>query len=1011
LVYGALRPDDVTKRDPRDNLVLTVPPAIWKPKALWTGKQIISTIMKNITPETSSGMHLNSNSKVLNSHWNKYGYEKKVSFHDGTKMVMKLDGEESVIFYDGDLVCGVLDKSQFGATAYGMVHSVYELYGGDVAGRLLGILSRLFTTFLQHRAFTCRMDDLLLTPEAEKKRRKQLEKAKGWGRDAAIENFPALSNSKDVPPEQLDAKLRMLLEEVLRDDRKMENLDVSVKKKMAKLTQDVASSSIPKGLRRRFPDNHMQTMVMSGAKGSAVNARQISCGLGQQELEGRRVPTMVSGKTLPSFKPFETAAIAGGYIASRFLTGVKPQEFFFHCMAGREGLIDTAVKTSRSGYLQRCLIKQLEGLRVHYDNTVRGSDSSVYQFLYGGDGLDVIKQMHINQFDFAANNAQSLTSRTNPSAAVGRLNETDAVKHMKKILKHPNQPHRYPPTISVYSPTTHIGSTSETFAKSVENYINGHIGKTVRKKGETIVHPNQVRKDILSAGRFRDLMNMRYMRALAEPGEAIGLLAAQGIGEPSTQMTLNTFHFAGHGAANVTLGIPRLREIVLDAKRDIATPTMTLPITPGLPDDSIQTFCKKATRVTLSEVIDTVQVTECLFNNGATRVKKFEVQLTFFPPEQYGAEYLIEPTHILGTLGTAFPIHLKTELKKELKKLGESLKAQHQQLGKGKAVRDTAPSGNRGDGEDGDAGGNDDADESVAGGSDDEDEKRSKRQKEADSYGKEESDDDDGEEDRASVVDEEPQADSGDEDEVMVDVSEQKPKAKKSWKKDHAEAASSFEQNGSPYTSNLKFSKNGQRCSFDLELQLDTPKLLMVGVIERACLKTVLREIPGIKRCRKFTPEKASEGVKFMTEGSNLKGLWAFCNGEGDLNALESNDIAAVLGTYGVEMARETIIREMAGIFAVYNIKVDPRHLMLIADFMTFDGGFKPFNRSGIGSLSSVLLKATYEQNTKFLADATLYGDFDELTSPSASIVLGQSTHGGTGSFGIHIPLAVNMPS
>ena len=102
---------------------------------------------------------------------------------------------------------------------------------------------------------------------------------------------------------------------------------------------------------------------------------------GQQELEGRRVPIMVSGKSLPSFLPFETHARAGGYIAGRFSTGIRPQEYFFHCMAGREGLIDTAVKTSRSGYLQRCLIKHLEGISVAYDNTVRNSDGSLIQVL------------------------------------------------------------------------------------------------------------------------------------------------------------------------------------------------------------------------------------------------------------------------------------------------------------------------------------------------------------------------------------------------------------------------------------------------------------------------------------------------------------------------------------------------------------------------------------------------------------------------------------------------------
>jgi DNA-directed RNA polymerase I subunit RPA1 len=100
---------------------------------------------------------------------------------------------------------------------------------------------------------------------------------------------------------------------------------------------------------------------------------------GQQELEGKRPPIMITNRSLPSFVAFDPSARAGGYIMGRFLTGILPQEYFFHCMAGREGLIDTAVKTSRSGYLQRCLIKHLEGLKVCYDRTVRNYDGSVIQ--------------------------------------------------------------------------------------------------------------------------------------------------------------------------------------------------------------------------------------------------------------------------------------------------------------------------------------------------------------------------------------------------------------------------------------------------------------------------------------------------------------------------------------------------------------------------------------------------------------------------------------------------------
>ncbi|KAL6409909.1 DNA-directed RNA polymerase I subunit RPA1 [Ilyonectria robusta] len=193
----------------------------------------------------------------------------------------------------------------------------------------------------------------------------------------------------------------------MRDDGKLEALDVLMNGTSKDITAAVQKACLPNGLDKPFPRNQMNVMTTSGAKGSRVNASLISCNLGQQVLESRRVPLMVSGKSLPCFRPFETSIHANGYITSRFLTGIRPQEYFFHHMAGREGLIDTTVKTWRSGYLQRCIIKGLEGFTVAYDMTVRDADGSVVQFLYGEDGLDVAKQAYLTDFSFILNNVVS----------------------------------------------------------------------------------------------------------------------------------------------------------------------------------------------------------------------------------------------------------------------------------------------------------------------------------------------------------------------------------------------------------------------------------------------------------------------------------------------------------------------------------------------------------------------------------------------------------------------------
>jgi len=155
---------------------------------------------------------------------------------------------------------------------------------------------------------------------------------------------------------------------------------------------------------------------------------------------------MISGRSLPSFVPYDVKPRAGGFIDGRFMSGIRPQEFFFHCMAGREGLIDTAVKTSRSGYLQRCLVKLLEGLTVGYDLTVRDSDGSVVQFRYGEDGLDVCKSQYLKpkQLAFLEANSASVVGKGSDYDLNLRLARRDVDESEVKMAKKAARMGRFP---------------------------------------------------------------------------------------------------------------------------------------------------------------------------------------------------------------------------------------------------------------------------------------------------------------------------------------------------------------------------------------------------------------------------------------------------------------------------------------------------------------------------------------------------------------------------------------
>ncbi|XP_013793074.1 DNA-directed RNA polymerase I subunit RPA1-like, partial [Limulus polyphemus] len=336
---------------------------------------VVSTIIINTIPGNKPPPNIEGKAKVSVKNWQVECPRPWMA--GGTPLRGELMSESEVVIRSGELICGILDKAHFGPTPYGLVHCCYELYGGQTSTLLLTSLARVFTHFLQiHAGFTLGIQDILITRKANKKRWRIMRSAKTVGNEAAAE---ALGVTDPDNQEELLDKLQEAHRS--KDDRGMKQLDNVMKQRTDSFNNKINKVCLPDGLIRKFPDNNLQLMAQSGAKGSSVNCMQISCLLGQIELEGRRVPLMLSGRSLPSFMPYDTSPRAGGFVDGRFLTGIRPQEYFFHCMAGREGLVDTAVKTSRSGYLQRCLIKHLEGIVINYDLTARDSDGSVIQVL------------------------------------------------------------------------------------------------------------------------------------------------------------------------------------------------------------------------------------------------------------------------------------------------------------------------------------------------------------------------------------------------------------------------------------------------------------------------------------------------------------------------------------------------------------------------------------------------------------------------------------------------------
>nr|ALK02047.1 RNA polymerase I largest subunit [Starmerella magnoliae] len=990
LIYGSVTPENGQFASDR---VLLLPPAVLKPKALWTGKQVISTVLLNVCPANRAGINLTSSNKVKNEYWGEHS------------------AENQVLFKDGQLLIGILDKSQYGAADHGLVHAIYEVYGADTAGLLLSVLGRLFTKFNMHHALTCGMDDLRLTEEGDQWRRDILQQAQQTGLQAALEvtNMPADAT-------ETNREFRRRLEEILRDDDKLGILDAVTQNKASSVTTQVVSTCIPAGTAKKFPRNSMQTMALSGAKGSNVNVSQIMCGLGQQALEGRRVPVMVSGKTLPSFKPYETHVRAGGYIAGRFYSGIRPQEYYFHCMAGREGLIDTAVKTSRSGYLQRCLVKQLEGVRVEYDNTVRDSDGTLVQFVYGGDAIDTTKESYLREFDFCSENIDALLEKHSPSE-LAELDDSKAPKYLKKARKHaakdPNST-TYDPVVSVYNPARYVGSVSDVFESKLDASAEA-------------LYPGKDQKE--ARRRFKLLMQLKYQQSTVPPGDCVGVVAAQSIGEPSTQMTLNTFHFAGHGAANVTLGIPRMREIIMTASANIKTPQMILPIAEGVSDEQADVFCKAVTRIMLSQLVDKVEVTERMgFNSSDQYVRSYSVRINLYSRKEYEDEYDVKQHEVEHVLSNRCLSMLEDAVVKEVrrqKRVDQSVIVQSGAPATPVASTEQnlrrKPSGAV-EGDEEASAGDDGAEGADSGASDvdssDDDDEDVEAKKEAQSkgvYDEEEptayDNDDapsasDSEDESGSDSNSDSAADTDDSDYSSEAASEDES-AKVSKKRAQAFGAEPLSEAGvqrqnavvGMHRTVRKFNfddENGEWCQFELEYPASSKKLLMVNLIEELCRKVVVREVKNIDRC--IRPAQHKDGRVMLTEGVNFGAMWnehMFV----DVDRIKSNDVAAVLHTYGVEAARQTIVNEISNVFQTYAIAVNQRHLDLIADMMTREGTFLPFSRQGLDSGTSPFLKMSFESTCQFLTKAVLDGASESIESPSARIVVGKPIMAGTGAF------------
>ena len=266
---------------------------------------------------------------------------------------------------NGQLLCGTIDAKGIGNSKGKVLDRIARDYGSDRAARFINEVTRLALGAIMNHGFSTGIGDEDIPEEA--------------ALQIANYNQECINKVSELVESYQDGTLDQMPGRSLR-----ETLEVEVMKVLGQ-ARDEAGRVAGKHLGLSNP---AVIMAKSGARGSMLNLSQMAGCVGQQAVRGERLSRGYWNRTLPHFHKGDLGAYARGFCSNSYKTGLNPTEFFFHAMGGREGLVDTAVRTSRSGYMQRRLVSALEDLKLTSDGTVRNTVGTVIQFMYGEDGVD-----------------------------------------------------------------------------------------------------------------------------------------------------------------------------------------------------------------------------------------------------------------------------------------------------------------------------------------------------------------------------------------------------------------------------------------------------------------------------------------------------------------------------------------------------------------------------------------------------------------------------------------------
>ena len=867
--------------------------------------------------------------------------------HPGTKLYnciipnnINLSGK--LLIKSGDIIKGIIKGKQNKL----IISNCWDRYGPDVTTEYITNIQKIIVNWILYDGFTVGLKDCYITKKVKKNIITEIEKKKLEINHliTEIENNPEL-----LDPEIFEASIQSNLTAQKGDIQTMVMNDLDDK-------------------------NNFFIMANSGAKGKPVNLMQIMGALGQDIFKQKRIQKDINERTMPHFHQNDDTPLARGYIEHSYFDGLSPQEFFFHHITGREGIIDTAIKTAETGYISRKLMKGLEDIGLKYDGTVRTGTNMILQYIYSDFNLNQVKQKYmklhtiekgdsaiIKEYSLSDSEIKKLVKKTKTQLIVLKKTNDSYIKNLLKMRDLMRITQRlinlnYKTLITsfyfpidlkrlitdekntIYPDDKDKMCTYEyildrinylirpevtqiiTFTKNmINNKKSIKMGDERRSKElfkyylyEYLNPKKIIFEHKLSKYKFDKLIDqiiINFKKSQVQPGEMVGCLAAQHIGEPATQMTLNTFHATGSGNTGMQ-GVPRVEELTR-ATKNIKTPVMNIYLEKKYRKDKEKAniISSSILYTTIKDVIDNYEmiydkdtnnsgysvkdkVTKPLFINLKSSSKNIE-SLPWLLRIKLDKNKLIEKNVTMLDIKTSYIkfyrkfIHDLKGIRKLQKKIITSIVS-------------TCILSN-----------NDNSDEPIV--------------------------------------------------HIRFDI-----------------------------------------IDFNYELLLN----IKSWILDNFNLKGLnnIKKIDGIYSSRLITFENKDNSFEetkeftIITEGINMKKI-RYLEGI-DLNRSYCNEINTINKHFGIEAARSAFLKEFNLVFSDHN--VNKHHLSILVDVITNKGKFVSIDRHGINKLDSdPLSRASFEMPVEQLRNAACFNQKDYMRSVSSRIMAGRVISGGTGLCGL----------